>query len=99
MGKEDVLKTAGNLADVKKLLEQLEVTTPFRVQEIINPSTLMAFVKQALKDEVIMPLMGRTVQQLLADALEEAKDNRAAQVREGAGWQREVWMADQKSCC
>lgn len=78
--KEDVLRVPGNHHDIKRLIEQLECAAPFNVEELLNPHTLMGFVKKVLKDEVLTPLVGKTVQDLAVVALKESSKDADAQV-------------------
>jgi hypothetical protein len=90
--KEDVFRVPGNHGKIKKLLSALENAQEFKVAEMVNPHTLNGFIKKTLKEQHLGPLMSRSTQMLLAGALQEAKDDPDAQVRDIAhGHNFSVW--------
>lgn len=72
----------GNHSQIKHLLSAFEAHEAFAVDQVLNPHTLVGFLKKALKDEQIGPLMPKMVQRMLESALIEAADDEA-QVRRG----------------
>lgn len=84
-----MLRVPGSVSEIKRLIELLESTVaPLQVQEVSSPNTLVGFIKKALKDEILTPLLGRTAQGLLSAALAEAGNDEAIQVRWSWAWAR-----------
>lgn len=90
-GKEDVLRVPGSVSDIRRLIEQLETLgAPLQVEQLVNPYTLMSFVKKVLKEEVLTPLVGHTAQSLLGVAIVEAGADSALQVGDGRKGKRKI---------